>query len=151
MNKTVVAVVGIIAVVLLIGFYVWSSHNRYYIMMSSRGVAYEVDRKTGKSWMLLDKKKIPHEDITRREEELPPVEAAKVEGNAHLSYGFVAGSIYNGSTWTLTRIIVNITAMEQDGSVRWSRDFSENIKVESLQSEFFSVHVNGIQGIEKVT
>ena len=60
-NKTVIWVVAIIAVATVAAFYVWSSHNRFYIMTSSQGIAYEVDRKTGKSWALMGVEKVPQE------------------------------------------------------------------------------------------
>jgi hypothetical protein len=53
-----IAVLGIVAVACLIAFYIWSSHNRYYIVTGGQGVAYEVDRETGETWALLGRSKI---------------------------------------------------------------------------------------------
>ena len=60
-NRTVIAVLGIVAVACLIAFYIWASHNRYYIVTGSQGFAYEVDRKTGESWLLYRDHKTPQE------------------------------------------------------------------------------------------
>jgi hypothetical protein len=151
MNKTVVAVVGIVAVACLVGFYIWASHNRYYIMTGSQGVAYEVDRKTGESWMLYGARKIPQQgggESRQKEEELPYAEASKITGNAGLSYGLFSGKLYNGSGWVVTRVIVNISAKEKDGTVRWSRDFSEAVTIRPFTAGSFSITVTGEQGIK---
>jgi len=94
MNKTVVAVVAVVAVACLIGLYIWSSHNRFYIMTGSKGVAYEVDRKTGESWVLYGALKIPQQgegQSPQKEEELPFAAASQVTGSAGLSYGLFSG------------------------------------------------------------
>lgn len=151
MNKTAIWIAAIIAAAAVVGFHIWSSHNRYYIMTSSKGVAYEVDRKTGKSWELIGGRKIEHEspDIKERPERpLPYAEATKLTGNAGLSYGTFSGRIYNGSGWVVTRVVVNVTAKEEDGAVRWSRDFSENVKIKPLGTGSFSVTVTGEHGIK---
>jgi hypothetical protein len=140
MNKTVVAVVSILAAASLIGLYIWASHHRYYIMSGDRGVAYEVDRKTGESWMLYGEKKIPQQggaESRHKEQELPSAEAAKVTGNAGLSYGLFSGKLYNGSDWVVTKVVVNVSAKEDDGTIRWSRDLSEAVTIRPLTTESF--------------
>lgn len=152
MNKTVIAVVGVVAVASLIALYIWSSHNRFYIMTGSQGVAYEVDRKTGESWMLYGASKIPQQgggESRQKEEELPFAAATKVTGNAGLSYGLFSGKLYNGSDWVVTRVIVSVSAKEEDGTVRWSRDFSEAVTIRPLTTESFSITVAGEQGIKE--
>lgn len=151
MNKTVVAVVGILAAACLIGLYIWASHNRYYIMTGDSGVAYEVDRKTGESWMLYGGKKIPQQggiESRDKEQELPHAEATKITGNASLSNGYFSGKLYNGSDWIVTRVVINVSAKEEDESVRWSRDFSENLTIKPLTTESFSFAVTGDHGIK---
>ncbi len=151
MNKTVIWVVAIIASACVAAFYVWSSHNRYYIMTSSKGIAYEVDRKTGKSWALIGTRKIAQEspDIKEKSERpLPYAERAKVTGNASLSYGSFSGKIYDGSSWTITRIVINVTAKDEDGSVRWCRDLSDDLEISPLETGHFSVTVTGEHGIK---
>ncbi len=151
MNKTVVWVVAIIAMATVVAFYVWSSHNRYYIMTSAKGIAYEVDRKTGKSWALIGNRKILQESPDTRhnpERPLPYAERAKITGNAGLSYGSFAGKLYNGSSWTITGIVVTVTAKEEDGAVRWSRDFSDGVNIAPLETGHFSVTVTGEHGVK---
>ena len=141
MNKTIIAVVGIVAVACLIAFYIWSSHNRFYIMTGSQGVAYEVDRKTGKSWKLRGARKILQEggdESHQKEEELPHAAASKITGDADLSYGLFSGKLYNGSDWVVTRVIVSVSAKEEDGTIRWSRDFSEAVTIRPLTTGYLS-------------
>jgi hypothetical protein len=153
MNKTVIAVAAIVAVACLIAFYIWSSHNRYYIMTRSQGVAYEVDRKTGESWRLYKDRKIAQQgggESRQKEQELPYAEASKITGEAGLSsYGLFSGKLYNGSDWTVTRVIVSVSAKEEDGTVRWSRDFSEALTIKPLTTVSFSVTVTGDQRIKE--
>jgi hypothetical protein len=52
MNKTVILIVVVIATALLIGFYIYSENTRYYIQSTAKGVAYKIDRKTGKTWLV---------------------------------------------------------------------------------------------------
>ena len=150
MNKNVIAVVSIIATAFIVVFYIWSSHNRYYIMTSSKGIAYEVDKKTGESWMLHGGKKVPQESPERNkkqeEKELPFEESTKITGNASLSYGYFSGKIYNGSSWTVTKIVFNVTLKEEDGKIRWSHDFSDNVTVAPLTTEKFIISVTGGDG-----
>lgn len=152
MNKTIIAVVGIVAVACLIAVYIWSSHNRFYIMTGSQGVAYEVDRQTGKSWMLRGARKIPQEggdESHQKEEELPYAAASKITGDAGLSYGLFSGKLYNDSDWVVTRVIVSVSAKEEDGTIRWSRDFSEAVTIRPLTTGYLSVTVSGDEGIKE--
>jgi len=150
MKKNAVWIIAILAVSIIAIFYIWSSHNRYYIINSSKGQAYEVDRKTGKTWVLTGGRKVEqktpvYSDL--QEKAFPYDQKSKVTGNAGLSgFGSFSGRIYNGSGWTVTRVVVNVKALEEDGSERWNRDFSANIKISPLKTEYFSVTVTGDHG-----
>jgi len=58
MNKTIVFTVGILSTALLIGYYFYQQTDRYYITVVGGGGAYEVDKKTGQTWVLYGDKKI---------------------------------------------------------------------------------------------
>ena len=81
--------------------------------------------------------------------ELPSDAASKVTGNAGLSYGLFSGRLYNGSDWVVTRVIISVTAKEGDGTVRWSRDFSEAVTIRPLTTESFSITVAGGEGLKE--
>ncbi len=89
MNKTAIWITTIIAVATVISFYLWASHNRYSIITSSEGLAYQVDRKTGKSWALIGDQKIEQNSPNVKEGpefKLPLDEQMKITGNAGLNY-----------------------------------------------------------------
>ena len=149
MNKTVTVVAGIAAVACLIGFYIWSSHNRYYITAGPKGV-YEVDSKTGESWLLSGGHKIAQEgdgESHEKEQELPHAEASKITGNADTdfqswirSFQF-SGKLHNGSDWTVTRVIVGLESKNVNGTVLWARDFSAPVTIKPLTVASFSFDV----------
>ena len=151
-KMTVVAVFGILALTAICAFYIWSSHSRFYIISGSQGVAYEIDRKTGDTWMLRGGNKTPHKwpkSKAKSVEELSPFETAKITGNAGFNFGSFSGKIYNGSSWTITKIIVTVTAKEENGSTRWTRDFAEDIEIQPLTTGYLSISVTGEQGVKE--
>jgi hypothetical protein len=86
-----------------------------------------------------------------KDQELPFAEVAKITGNAHLSNGYLFGDPYNGSDWDVTRVLVNVSVMEKDGSVRWSRDFSEATWITPLTTGRFAIKVTGPDEITRWT
>jgi hypothetical protein len=84
------------------------------------------------------------------ERQFPFAELTKVTGNADfVNFAILhkfEGKLYNGSSWTITRVIFSVTAKEQNGSIRWQRDFSENITVPPLKVQSFSVDMTGNEG-----
>jgi hypothetical protein len=60
---------------------------------------------------------------------------SKVTGNASLSgFGSFSGSLYNGSDWTVTRVLFRVVAKEADGKVRWDRKFAHEMHVKPLST-----------------
>ena len=153
MNRTVIAVVLIIGLSSVASLYVWFSYDRYQLVQGPRGGSYKLDRMTGDSWFLYGVNVTPHEPSPRNpgtqgeERLLPQSEQVKVTGNASLLSDTFSGKLYNGSGWTVSRLVVTITAKEQDDSVRWSRDYSADVRVSPLNTEQFSVTVIGENGI----
>ncbi len=57
-------------------------------------------------------------------ETLPSEEQEKVTGSGGPSdYGTFKGKIYNGSSWTIKRLVIRIQAKEKNGVIRWDRRF----------------------------
>jgi hypothetical protein len=174
-RNTVIAIVAIVAVTGLIAFYIWSSHARYYIVVTSKGAAYEVDRRTGDTWELRGSRKIPHsnsEEIQSKEkqaeekksEELPQADAIKITGEADLEdvgymtvtgtslSGDFGGKLYNGSDWVVTKLLFNVTAKEASGNVRWSHDYIwEGYPIDPLEAFYFDFPVTEYKGVTKTT
>ena len=154
-NKTAIGIVAIVAATCLTAYYIWSSHNRFNLMPGPQGVAFEVDRKTGETWLLAGGRKIPQipqqteAESRKKEQDLPGFEANKVTGNASLNQGdgTFSGKLYNGSDWTVSRAVIFVSAKEKDGSVRWARDFSVSLAIPPLTTTSFSFTVADEQGI----
>ena len=54
---------------------------------------------------------------------------AQLTGNAGFQYGTYKGMLYNGSAWQITQVTLRVTAKGADGSVRWTRDFTEDLEM----------------------
>lgn len=82
--------------------------------------------------------------------ELPPVERAKVTGNAGLSPGgtLFQGKLYNGSSFYLREVVITITAQEKSGAIRWSRQFKDEVFVEPLTTGSFQIEVTGAESAQ---
>ncbi len=61
MHKSITIIVAILVAGGLVAYYLHLEHNRYEIKTTSKGIAYEVDKKTGNSWMLRGKMKVAQE------------------------------------------------------------------------------------------
>lgn len=55
MNKTIVYSVAIVVIGLLVGFYIYIDNTRYSLQSTAKGVAYKIDRRTGKTWLVVGK------------------------------------------------------------------------------------------------
>jgi hypothetical protein len=155
MNKTVVLVVVIMSSAIVAGIHVWSLNNRYHMVTGMKGIVYEVDARTGKSWVLIGASKTLHEPPKPEKKKilrpLPHAESAKITGNGSFGFGSFSGKLYNGSTWNVARIKINVTATENSGSIRWSRDFVDEVAISPLEVGDFYVQVTGEQGIKNVS
>lgn len=123
MNKTAITALCLVLFTVIICLYIWSSHNRFYIVHGDKGVAYEVDKKTGQSWMLRGGSKYLHtsDDVKRKKEkQLPLSVTGSITGNAGLNNGKFEGKLYNGSDWVITRMIINVTFFGEGGTIHKS-------------------------------
>jgi len=135
------AVVGIVSLTLLLAYYLWLSNNRFYIVSGPEGVAYQVDRRTGKTWVIFGKKKVPN-DI--KMEPLPSLDLVKGFARVYFDSCSLSGEIYNESKdWFLARIEGRVST---GGSVVWESSFAVNFAnniditdwgVEPLKKESF--------------
>jgi hypothetical protein len=147
-GRTVIVVVVAICVLGgLAGYYMYLANNRYYIIGGDRGIAYEVDRVTGRTWSLIVGTKKEHQNPAGADEslkQLPWSELAKVTGNAELGSGVFSGKVYNGSAaWTIKRLVFRVTAKDKGDVERWTRDLSDDITIAPLETQGFFVTVTG--------
>jgi hypothetical protein len=148
----VVVVVAICVLGMLAGYHMYLTNNRYYIIGGERGIAYEVDRVTGQSWMLAGANKKEHQNPSSTSESLssiPWTELEKVTGNAGLGNGSFSGKIYNGSTtWTIKKIVFRVTAKDKRDVDGWTRDLVDDVTIAPLTTQSFLVAVTGDDNIE---
>lgn len=153
MKKTVIIVVLVIVGV-LIGVAIYFSANRYYVIPGANGIAYEVDRKTGNTWVLQGASKSLQKgnDQTKTLSSLPQEEIQKITGKGKFDdftsvggrYCFDA-NLYNGTSWHIQEITVTITAKNQDGNVRWARQYKHSLDIEPLSETEFFIDVSDIK------
>jgi hypothetical protein len=143
-RSTLVALVLIGALGGLAAYYLHLSHNRFSLVAAERGAAYEIDRVTGKTWLLFGGKKTIHTDPTELLEAIPPDELAKITGSATLSSDAFHGELYNGSSvWAVRSIVFRLVVRDSVQSVRWTRDLADNANLDPLSSETFFIKVVG--------
>ncbi len=146
-SKSAIIIITILLVAGLIGYYLYLENNRYEISTSPLGIAYQVDKKTGQTWMIQGGTKIPHDQtkLTKEATAFPSQERRKVIGRAlsFISGGSFKGKIYNGSNWEVSEFTVELQVKEKDGSLRWSRKYRVSINLLSLQAETFFIEVIG--------
>ncbi len=58
MKKTAIGITLIVAVALLVGYYMYLQNNRYTIVGAGR-FAYKIDKKTGKTWLIAGTREKP--------------------------------------------------------------------------------------------
>ncbi|MEK6325283.1 MAG: hypothetical protein AABN33_26890 [Acidobacteriota bacterium] len=160
-QKTIIVVTAILAVAGVLSYYIYQENNRYMITNAGApGVIYEIDKKTGRTWILQGGSKVEQKDpeVEKTLEEatlqqLPALECLKITGDADLSgfdIGHFSGKLYNGSNWTVKRFVVRLRCSERDGAERWTREFNVLKGISPLTTESFSLNVTGYQGNPKV-
>lgn len=58
MNRVFLWIALVLAATFLLGLHLYFQNTRYYIQATAKGVAYKIDRKTGKTWFLRGKEEM---------------------------------------------------------------------------------------------
>tara|TARA_Y100000310_G_C20256801_1_gene611730 strand:- start:64 stop:597 length:534 start_codon:yes stop_codon:yes gene_type:complete len=143
----------ICATILLVGVLFWPTLYRYEKVTGVRGGSFpiKINRLTGYTEAFVGGKWEP--EVGQEEKKaifpLPDIEKRKITGNA--SFGLYEssfkGKIYNGTDWTIMKLIVKIVAKEADGSVRWDRNFEERTHILPLSTKSLYFSVTGAEGV----
>lgn len=147
-KKMVLITLSGLLVLFFITWFVWPTRYQYTEMkVSSNVYPVRIDRFTGTTEMLLPTgwKKLESERgaTVKTSSPLPASELAKLEGPARLSgHSFIA-DMYNGTSWVITSIDINLTVKDKNGSTRFSRRYriwltKPNNRCEPLSSSSFS-------------
>lgn len=137
MKKNNFITILIVVFAALVAYSLYLKNTQFYIISSSNQVAYEVDRKTGKTWKLSGDTKTEQIDFSSPKQQLKPIpdsELAKLTGSMKIYPSGISGSFYNGSDWVVRQIIFCITIKEANGSVRWSREYIDNVNILPMTS-----------------
>lgn len=152
MHKTSITVALIAAAAALLGWRMFLNNGRYDIV-STQGMAYEVDHRTGTTWTLLPRLKEANQEpdaavANRNLQPLPADEVQKLNAEAHFSAGSLYGKIYNGSGWRVKAVVFQIAAMDKDGKTRWTRRFRKYLMLLPLTTESLNMAVTADQGAD---
>jgi hypothetical protein len=116
-------------VVLLMAIYAYRyyvSSTRYYMIQTKEGEVYEIDRRTGDTWVIRGSKKTKVEDESTVPV-LPDAEMEKIEGELKLNdAGSLIGKLYNGTDWKLNQVTLTVTLNSKDGK-SWTRKFVHDV------------------------
>lgn len=149
MNTKNIAI--ICATITLIGIFFWPTLYRYdKMILEGNTFPVRTHRLTGYTEYFLMGEWIPQEGQQSRKKSkiLPFDEQIKVAGNAGLSgYGSFRGKVYNGSSWTITDMIIRVIAKEKNGSVRWDRKFKEAQIISPLSTASIYITVTGDENV----
>lgn len=144
--------VAVICATVLVAGFTFSPTIYRYDRLGGRGgvsVPIRINRLTGRAerypWDGGDPSASSEATSTAEAETLPDTERTKIEGSAELDrWGFFSGTLYNGSHWTVERIIFRVVAKDVSGRVRWDRKFDERIMLPPLTTETFQVNATSM-------
>jgi hypothetical protein len=157
MNKTVVFIVSILSTMCIVALLIWGVFNRYSTTQGPGNAVFVVDKLTGKSWFLkLDKKvelldeKVELGEQAIQEIQIPKDQLTDLTGTASLYYtkDRYLVDLYNGTGWIIRSITITITAKNEDGSIRWQRDFQETVDIEPFSVHSYLIRLTQIEGIK---
>jgi len=150
MKKTIIIVMVLVCVTCVILFGMHLHANRYCFVVSADGQAYEVDRRTGKSWRLWGGQKIPQTNkMTRAKSKLPSEELAKLkQGTVKMSPEPFAGKhtvfvdLHNSSLWQVEELVFGITYVKDAGrDLKDPQKQSRDIRIRAFLAPYGSAKV----------
>lgn len=146
MRKTIISTVSIMVFGMALVFFVHSSNNRFALVINEDGKTYQIDKRSGKTWLIEGDKKTPLDDPAAprpklEEFEVAPEELKKLQVEGRINKGTFFGKLYNGTDQPLTRVTFKVNAREADGRLRWSRDFTEGMFVKPQTTGRFAITV----------
>jgi hypothetical protein len=133
---------------LVVGVLVWPTPYRYERLRGKFGetVLVRINRLTGKAEEYVDGRWIAPKP-ERKPQPLPIGELAKLSGNAGFTgHGGFSGKLYNGTSWTITKITVRIVARGQRKEL-WDRRFATAIFAPPLSTGSILLNVTDDEGV----
>ncbi|MDY0268962.1 hypothetical protein [Trichloromonas sp.] len=156
MRKTIIATVSIMVFGMALVFFIHSAHNRFALVINEDGKTYQIDKRSGKTWLIEGDKKTPLDAPDQPRPKLEEFEMAaedlknlQVEGR--IRKGTFFGKLYNGTGQPITRVTFKVNAREADGRLRWSRDFTEGMFVKPQTTGRFAITVTDGDDVGEVS
>jgi hypothetical protein len=128
----------------LLALFVWPTRFRYgTTSVGNEQVMTRSDRLTGRTQMLLGVQWTPVEEndpspSRAAPTSLPPSELAKVTGTANAPMGTMYLNLYNGSSWQVTGVVIQVIGLGAHGDTLWQRSYRTPISIEPLHSSISS-------------
>lgn len=143
---------GILLLIVVANFLVWKSFDRYSLAHGGDGYVYQLDKRTGHSWLLVAGQKVPVREIVAQQEhelrELNILEQMSVTGSA--SAAFSSGgvctwnfAIHNGLDSAIEELVIAFTLKDSSSSNLWTRDYRVRETIEPLASKTISLQIPG--------
>jgi len=115
---------------------------------------YEVDRQTGRTWVIIGDKKIEAKEPTLPPalQTIPRSLTAKINGRVGpgSSRGYFSGDVYNGTQWTVRELRLELTVHTKDGE-SWVRSFHIDTTINSYKTSTIVFDVADRREVERFT
>lgn len=150
MKKTIIIVAVLVCITCIVLYAMHLHANRFYVVVSADGQAYEVDRRTGRSWRLWAGQKILQtNEIVRARSKLPSEELVKLkQGSVQMSPEPFAGKhtafvdVHNSGLWQVEELVFGITYVKDVGrDVKDPEKLSRDIRVIAFLAPYTSAKV----------
>jgi len=135
-----------VAIVVLLLAWIALDARRFYISPGKNGIAYKVDRKTGKTWMIRGTSivEVEEPEPERNLEELSRDDVKALEGRGGYSVGSLfRGSIYNPTNFHVRKVIIAV-ATPEGSKEEWKREFVDEVIVDPQSTGIF--HFDTLDG-----
>jgi hypothetical protein len=154
MNKTVIVVVSILSVMCVVALLIWCIFNRYSSTQIPTKGMFVVDKMTGKSWALTYNEMIELKEQKIQEDiQIPRDRLSELRGTASIdSFGnreYFSVKLYNETNWAIRIVTIQISVKENDGKVRWVRDFQKSVEIEPYSVATFDIDLIDSKNIKE--
>lgn len=126
-------------------------HNvRYYVHSTPNSLRYEVDERTGETLVQLgEARRLQKEErpVRRPKVMLDDADRANIVGKGGFEFDSFRGQFYNGTDWTVSEVTLEITVLESDQSLRWSRRIKTQVSISPYSSGSFAVDVSDCEAV----
>lgn len=146
-------IVGFVLLLALANFFLWKGFDRYALAQEERsGVVYQLDKRTGQSWMLIAGRKVPVREVEGQQDyelrELNSFEGLLLTGSASIQHvsggaGTWSFAIHNGLDSAIEEFVIAFSLKDSSSTVLWTKDFKVLERIEPLSSKIINLQIPG--------